>query len=59
MLAEHISESLQKLAAMAPAAHASAQGRAAAWRAVRRQHRAIAAERRTLIEAERRFLESL
>jgi len=59
MLAEHISSSLVQLSDMAPAARASADGRAAAWRAVERQRKRVTAERRQLIEAERTFLRSL
>jgi hypothetical protein len=59
MLAEHISASLQRLAAMAHDAQSSPQARAAAWRAVSRQRQQLSAERRALIDAERRFLESL
>lgn len=59
MLANHISTSLESLAAMAPQAHSSKTDLRKAWRAVKRQRQVISDERRLLIDAERRFLDSL
>ena len=58
-LAEYIGNSFEKLAAMAPDAARSADGRKAAWRAVKAKHELLKKEQRQLREAELRFLAAL
>jgi hypothetical protein len=58
-LAVYISRTFEQLAAMAVPAARTAEGRKLAWRAVKTQRDLLRDERRHLIDAETRFLDSL